>query len=312
MISQDIQRAFVEEFLPLAGEAERLTARADGRMLAASAITQWALETGWGTSALCRNGHNLAGIRGAHGFATFASFQQFVVRYAQVLLDTRDADGRALYAQVLQAADQGVEAQLEALGRSPWDAGHYGDPPGAHLIALYRENIAPLLESAPRRTTVPLEVDEAADAYYLSLPVAIGSHSPVTAGWEFDTGAGVLLLNEGTARAAGWSPGDGQAIEVEGVDGAPQVAYLLRAEIDLGGTIGRVEADCAVLPGYAAMNLFGGGWLVPSGASFAVERVSATSARLEITLPSNWTSPARAADELASEVRRALAARWSA
>lgn len=95
-------------------------------------LAQWAVETGYGTSALAVNWHNLAGIRwygqagtvqiggtkGKHGtgFAGYRTVDRFVTDYARVM-------ALAPYDRVRHV--QSVESQCRALGASPWDAGHY-------------------------------------------------------------------------------------------------------------------------------------------------------------------------------------------
>lgn len=101
-------------------------------------LAQFANETGWGTSQLA-NHNNLAGItytdltagfgQNFGGFVAFGSLDTFVKCYLTVLsLD--------VYAGFRNTAGESVEAQLSALGASPWSSTHYGSPPGVNLIAL--------------------------------------------------------------------------------------------------------------------------------------------------------------------------------
>ena len=96
-------------------------------------LAQWGVETGWGTSALAVNWHNLAGIRwygravqarqiggiagkAGTGFAGYNSLADFAADYGYVI-------GLPYYAGVREQTD--VYAQARALGASPYDAGHY-------------------------------------------------------------------------------------------------------------------------------------------------------------------------------------------
>lgn len=132
-------------------------------------LAQWAVETGWGSSALAVYHHNLAGIRWygravqteqlggttgkpGTGFAGYASLTGFAADYLYVI-------GLPYYAAVRSAV--GDVAQARALGASPWDAGHYtsgGEVGGSLLSALRQITQAPAPVPAPapgpRRYTV--------------------------------------------------------------------------------------------------------------------------------------------------------------
>ena len=107
-------------------------------------LAQWGIETGWGSSSLAVNHHNLAGIRwygraaqvehlggtpgkAGTGFAGYASFDTFAADYGYVI-------GLPYYNAVRAATD--IYAQARALGASPWDAGHYlaGGVAGGSII----------------------------------------------------------------------------------------------------------------------------------------------------------------------------------
>lgn len=109
-------------------------------------LTQWALESGWDTSTLAQAGHNLAGIThtdphtGATVFSTYASVQAFTDDYIRTL-------GLSYYVGVRATAGQSVQATLAAFGASPWDATHYGNPPGTNLLNLWAGELEPLYAS---------------------------------------------------------------------------------------------------------------------------------------------------------------------
>ncbi len=129
---------FVSELLPYARQVQ-----AARGIDAWAVLTQWALETGWGTSTLFVVDHNVAGIKhtdphtGELVFWSYSDLQAGVNDYIATL-------GLGFYTGVLATAGQGVEATLRALGQSPWDAGHYGSPPGQSLVNLWETVLAPL------------------------------------------------------------------------------------------------------------------------------------------------------------------------
>ncbi len=104
-------------------------------------ITQWALETGNGSSALFLGGHNPAGMTGPDPrtgdttFKTYPSLQAGVTDYIAFL-------GLGYYTGILATAGQPVPAVLAAMGQSLWDAGHYGTPPGQSLQDLWASTYA--------------------------------------------------------------------------------------------------------------------------------------------------------------------------
>lgn len=99
-------------------------------------LAQWGVETAWGNSIY--NACNLANIRCLsgvpcdRGFAQFPSFSSFIANCVATWHN-------GYYADVL--AQTTPAAQLLAIGRSPWDAGHYdnGGGAGSSLIAAYKE-----------------------------------------------------------------------------------------------------------------------------------------------------------------------------
>lgn len=116
-------------------------------------LAQFAIETGWGTSPLCLDHNNLAGIShyngwaNAGGFCSFPNLNDFAVAYGQVM-------NNGYYSEVLAAAKSGAsaDAQAEALGNSPWAASHYelNGQKGGSLIAILGE-----FGSSPAQTPTP-------------------------------------------------------------------------------------------------------------------------------------------------------------
>lgn len=133
--------AFVAAMLPYARQVQSATG-----VDAWAVLTQWADETGWGTSSLFIDSHNVAGIKhtGSSGGLIFWSYTDLaagVADYIAVL-------GLSYYTGVLAVSGQGTIATLRALGASPWDASHYGSPAGQNLIDLWTSSIAPLAGGA--------------------------------------------------------------------------------------------------------------------------------------------------------------------
>jgi len=104
-------------------------------------IIQLGNESGNGTSPRARNDNNLGGIKysasskvaikKADGFARYNSIADFFTDYIRVM-------GLSYYADVRAAGKTGsVKDTLIALGKSPYDAGHYTDNgnPGSKLLA---------------------------------------------------------------------------------------------------------------------------------------------------------------------------------
>jgi hypothetical protein len=94
-------------------------------------LAQWALETAWGS--VFAGANNLGNIRcSPTSFCSYTSLGVFAQAAIQVFHN-------GLYAGVLATAGQSIEVQIAALGASPWDAGHYGNPPGSALIPFAKE-----------------------------------------------------------------------------------------------------------------------------------------------------------------------------
>lgn len=117
-------------------------------------LSQWAVETGWGTSNLAVRWHNLAGIRWYNhsgtvqvggtrdtfgsGFAGYSTLTAFLADYVRALR-------LSYYRALLATAGQPVDVQLVALAASPWDAGHYA---GGGLVGAWTQlrQLAPASE----------------------------------------------------------------------------------------------------------------------------------------------------------------------
>ncbi len=129
---------FAAKYLSIAQECSAKASGLDPRVI----LAQFADETGWGTSPLCLDHLNLAGIShfngwaNSGGFCSFPTLADFVVAYGQVI-------NNGLYGAVLAAAKAGesADAQAKALGESDWAASHYdnGGGPGSSLVALMAE-----------------------------------------------------------------------------------------------------------------------------------------------------------------------------
>jgi hypothetical protein len=104
-------------------------------------LIQWAVETAYGQQ--INNQNNLGNIRCLHagiwGFCQYGSLGEFAAE-AIATWTWRGGPGNP-YAPVLATAGQPLEAQLRAIGASPWDAGHYdnGGGPGSSLLAIEGE-----------------------------------------------------------------------------------------------------------------------------------------------------------------------------
>lgn len=101
-------------------------------------LTQWAHDSGWGNSQLAQL-NNLAKIKydgGWYGstlafgeYSAYPNENQFEQDYLRVL-------GAPFYENLKATAGQPLSAQIQALGESPYDEGHYGDPPGSALLGF--------------------------------------------------------------------------------------------------------------------------------------------------------------------------------
>jgi len=127
-------------------------------------ITQWALETGWGSPNSTFGWNNLAGIifhgeySDANGFTQYPSLEAFTQDYIAVLRQPN-------MAVILASAGKSIGEQLVAFGQSPWAGSHYnnGRGPGSSLVSLYDSTIAPLAgggSSQPAQPAVPSQSSE--------------------------------------------------------------------------------------------------------------------------------------------------------
>lgn len=149
--------------------AERQKAGKAGRLSLFTLMTQGALETGWQPLGCAAGyagwrGHkNYSGISYNGVLANFATTSDYASAYATAI-------NQAFYDSVWTA--DGGSGQLTALGKSPWSASHYGNPPGADLIAIYNANLA-LMRSSLNQSLGNLE--NAATAIWRSLMGGTGT-----------------------------------------------------------------------------------------------------------------------------------------
>lgn len=120
--------AFIEEYQPLAQELSDATG-IDHRVF----LSQFAVDTAWGTSRLAREANNLTKLKTNDRFdgtyAAFSSLQEFSAAYRQELANP-------IHAGIVQSVGEPVEAQLQALAESPLDDNHY-DAEGGPGTALF-------------------------------------------------------------------------------------------------------------------------------------------------------------------------------
>lgn len=148
MPTPERQRLFAAWAGPLAVGLERATGVA-----ALVIVAQWAHETGYGTSPLYLEHRNLAGIRNARNKAFRGPVAPGTTfRHYDTLGQSLDDWVRVIRLPDYDAvrAAHGIDAQIAALGASPWDAGHYrgrskANPPGTAL----HEHLTRVLLGAP-------------------------------------------------------------------------------------------------------------------------------------------------------------------
>ena len=143
---------FVAKYQPIADQCSARAKGLDPNVILAQFAIETATVAGWGTSPLCVDHLNLAGIShfngwaNSGGFCSFPTLDDFVVAWGQVI-------NNGLYDGVLNSVNESADAQATALGASPWAASHYndGNGPGSSLIAIMGE----LTNSAPAPTPAP-------------------------------------------------------------------------------------------------------------------------------------------------------------
>ncbi|HEX6818225.1 MAG TPA: LysM peptidoglycan-binding domain-containing protein [Ktedonobacterales bacterium] len=140
------EQAFVRVALPYAQEAAQQTGWPVSLVLA-----QWGVEQGWKTPGY--TGFNWGNVAALPGEPTVGGIQKAGSPAAFAYAAT-PADGLRYYVHVAQlgyytavaraAQQSGTDAAARALGRSPWDAGHYtdhGDPGSSLLNMLSKYNL---------------------------------------------------------------------------------------------------------------------------------------------------------------------------
>lgn len=95
-------------------------------------LAQWIDETGNGTSAAWRVGHNYAGVSPGGHVAAYPDRTVGLAAYVRTL-------SSKAYDSVRAAAASGPDAAAQALGRSPWAASHYGGQ-GQDLLRIIQAN----------------------------------------------------------------------------------------------------------------------------------------------------------------------------
>lgn len=151
------RQAFIDWAIPWAIEASRRTG-----VPWQTIVAQWAFETGWGTSAMFRESHNLAGVKRGKAtagmpvrpggtFRHYASYEEGLEDWVRVM-------HLRYYDRVRTAGD--VQAACRALGESPWDARHYRggkdtNQPG-HALLTQLPAIAKLAPIGGRIDVVPV------------------------------------------------------------------------------------------------------------------------------------------------------------
>lgn len=191
-------------------------------------VTQWALETGSGSSEAFTAGHNPAGLEtrnvklDAYVLNTYPSIQAGVTDYIAYLQNGN-------YANVLATAGQPVTATLYALGKSPWSSSHYGNPPGQNLVNLWTGTYA-AIAGQPVTTADPtslflatwqaaIALEQATGTSYLPAPWAAaqkltGEHLGTVPSLADGANYVATMLQDVAIHVAGGKP-------VTGVSGVP-------------------------------------------------------------------------------------------
>jgi|HubBroStandDraft_1064217.scaffolds.fasta_scaffold174371_3 hypothetical protein len=115
---------FFAAALPFAQWASR-----DTGVLVSVILAHWAGENGYKWPPPGNNPGNVGNTEHG-GMVNYANITQGVAAYIQTM-------NLGYYKAVRSAV--GAIAQADALGASPWAAGHYGSPPGSNLVALIND-----------------------------------------------------------------------------------------------------------------------------------------------------------------------------
>lgn len=153
------QQQFVTSMGPSAlAAAQQITGSKDAATLQSAQtaiLSQWAQETGWGTSKAATANNNFAGIKCFSGctcggtYCTYSSPADFAAAYAS-FMTTQDT--RGLYSGVVSALKSGSLSQIfAALSASPWDAGNYSSADWASLSGT----VAGLLGNSSAASSAP-------------------------------------------------------------------------------------------------------------------------------------------------------------
>lgn len=179
-------------------------------------LAQWAVETACG--AAINNQNNLGNIRCLQGVPCVGGFSQFPT-LGDFALAAIATFHNGYYPGVLATAGKSVETQIAALGASPWDAGHYGNPPGSALIPFSKE------------------FSDMTDAQYTSIEAGIGNLRSTQAA------QGVILAALAASQGTGTAP-DLAALVQAVKDNTAQVSAQTAV---LNGVSGKLDAITAQL-----------------------------------------------------------------
>lgn len=160
-------------------------------------IAQWCNETGFGTSEAWNVGNNFAGVSPGGVIASYPN----KLAGLQAYIDTMN---NGYYNAVKDAGKQGAIAQAEALGRSPWAASHYGNPPGSDLVSIIEQFNLTQYDTGtePTPSPLPTETDFMDNETFLRFAYRIILHREIDPG-GFATF--MAYLSEGGSRGSVWA-----------------------------------------------------------------------------------------------------------
>jgi LysM repeat protein len=126
--------AFIQLALPYARKAHTATGWPVSMILA-----QWGVEHGWKLPGF--TGYNWGNVRPVPGQPTTGASRFAYAATPEIgLSDYLEVAGLSYYRKIAPAAHTGADAAAVELGRSPWDAGHYGGAanPGSSLLRVMK------------------------------------------------------------------------------------------------------------------------------------------------------------------------------
>ena len=144
MATEQEIKAFWNKYVPYAVKVNDM----DKRIFPETALVQWAVETGYGTSELCLKYNNLAGITTGDGkrFLHYVNLNDFLDQYVNDL-------HLRYYTNVLD--QRNATDQMTELGLSPWAASHYKyeGVSGEELTSIYKSNLTEISKSIDDQIT---------------------------------------------------------------------------------------------------------------------------------------------------------------